>query len=359
MKKQYRLLLLLVLIPYLGFSNDDFTYSKQRNIKKAYIVNSDAGINIDNSYGTIFVTTWDEDKIEIEVLIKVSGDSEKWVNQKLAGIDVDFIALKSMVTAKTTFVNTNTNNNGRNNNFEVNYTIKIPKNGTAKLNNKYGDIRTTDLFSTTDINCKYGRINLGKLNGNSNTIQISYCPSSTIESLKNGTITSKYSGLEMDKVNKLDLLSDYSEIDIIEGNDVKCNSKYGSVKIQKVNSLDANGNYLTIDIGSLSNQLKLNTKYSNVSIDAIQAKANNVTIVAGYSGVDIGFQSNYVFDFDVSVKYADFKYDNELSVNSKEETNNRANNTKRVSGFFKKKGVNKITVTSDYGSVKLYKNESK
>jgi hypothetical protein len=353
MKKQYNLFLFLVLIPFLGFSNDDFTYSKQRNIKKAYIVNSDAGINIDNSYGTVFVTTWDEDKIEIDVLIKVSGDSEKWVNQKLAGIDVDFIALKSMVTAKTVFVNTNTKGNGRNNNFEINYTIKIPRNGTVKLNNKYGNISTSDLFSTTDINCKYGAINLGKLNGNSNTIQIGYCSNSTIEYLKNGAITSKYSELKIDAVSKLDLLSDYSEIEIIEGNDVKYNSKYGSVKIQKVNSLDANGNYLSIDIGSLSNQLKLYTKYSNVSIDAIQAKANNVTIMAGYTGVDIGFQPNYVFDFDVTVKYADFKYGNELDVSSKEETNY----TKKVSGFYKKKGVNKITIISDYGNVKMFKNQ--
>jgi hypothetical protein len=353
MKKQYNILLFLFLIPFIGFSNDDFTFTKQKNISKAYIVNSDAGINIDNSYGSIFVTTWNEDKIEIEVLIKVSGDSEKWVNEKLAGIDVDFIGLKSMVTAKTVFTNTSSKNNGRNNNFEINYTIKIPKNGTVKLNNKYGNIGTSDLFSTTDINCKYGKINLGKLNGNSNTIQIGYCSNSTIEYMKNGAIISRYSGLKMDEVSKLDLLSDYSEIEIGEGNDVKYNSKYGSVKIKKVNSLDANGNYLTIAVGSLSNQLKLYTKYSNVSIDAIQAKANNVTIMAGYSGVDIGFQSNYVFDFDVSVKYADFKYDNELNVNSREETNS----TKRVSGYFKKKGVNKITITSDYGNVKLYKNE--
>ena len=82
MKKQFNiLLLLLLLIPFLGFSNDDFNYSKQKVINKAYIVNSDAGINIENSYGSIFVTTWNEDKIEIEVLIKVSGDKEKWVNK--------------------------------------------------------------------------------------------------------------------------------------------------------------------------------------------------------------------------------------------------------------------------------------
>ena len=354
MKKHFNILLItLLLVPFLGFSNDDFNYTKQKVINKAYIVNSNAGINIDNSFGSIFVTTWNEDKIEIEVIIKVSGDNEKWVNTKLNAIDVDFMALKSMVSAKTTFTNTSTQKNGKDNSFEINYTVKIPKNGTVKLNNKYGNIGTSDLFSTTDINCKYGKINLAKLNGNSNKIQISYCSNSTIEFLKNGAVTARYSGLKMEEVNKLDLLSDYSEIEIIEGNDIKYNSKYGSVKIKKLNSLDGNGNYLTIYVGSLSNQLKLNTKYSNITIDAIQAKANNVTILSGYSGVDVGFHPNYIFDFDISVKYGEFKYDNELNVSSREETNT----TKRISGFYKKKGENKISVTSDYGNVKLYKKE--
>lgn len=354
MKKQFNILLLtLLLVPFLGFSNDDFNYTKQKVINKAYIVNSDAGINIDNSFGSIFVTTWNEDKIEIEVVIKVSGNSEKWVNTKLDAIDVDFTALKSMVSAKTTFTNTSTQKNGRDNSFEINYTVKIPKNGTVKLNNKYGNIGTADLFSTTDINCKYGKINLAKLNGNSNTIQISYCSNSTIESLKNGTISARYSGLKMEEVNKVDLSSEYSEIEIVEGNDVKYSSRYGSVKIKKLNSLEGNGNYLTIYVGSLSNQLKLNTKYSNITIDAIQAKANNVNILSAYSGVDVGFQPNYFFDFDISVKYGDFKYDNELNVNSREETNT----SKKFSGFYKKKGGNRVSITSDYGNVKLYKND--
>jgi len=354
MKKLYNILLLiLLLIPLLGFSNDDFSYTKQKVINKAYVVNSDAGINIDNSYGNIFVATWNEDKIEIEVLIKVSGDSEKWVNEKLAGIDVDFTALKSLVSAKTVFNNLSNKNNGNNNNFEINYTVKIPKNGSVKLNNKYGTIGTSDLFSATDVNCIYGKINLGKLNGNSNRIQIGYCSKSTIDYLKNGSVTSRYSELTIDRVAKIDLVSDYSEIEIGDGSDVKYNSRYGSVKIDKVNSLDVNGNYLSIGIGSITNQLKLYTKYSNVSIDAIQPKANNVAIVAGYTGIKIGFDSNYIFDFDVSVRYADFKYDNALNVNSKEE----ANHTKRVSGYFKKKGENKVSVTSEYGNVKLYKND--
>jgi hypothetical protein len=353
MQKQFKIFIFLFLLPFIGFSNDDFSYSKQKTISKAYIVNSDAGIDIENSYGSIFVSTWNEDKIEINVQIKVSGDSEKWVNQKLDAIDVTFIGLKNLITAKTIIENSVSNKNGRNNNFEINYTIKIPKNGAVTLNNKYGNISTTDLFSTTDINCKYGKINLASLNGNNNKIQIGYCTTSTIEFLKNAAVISKYSELKIVNVAKIDLISDYSEIKINEAVDVKYNSKYGSVKIGKAKSIEANGNYLTIDIGSISNQLNLYAKYSNVSIDTIESKANNITIVAGYSGVNLGYQANYFFDFDVTVKYCDFKYDNELSVNSKEETNY----TKRVSGFYKKKGENKITITSNYGNVKLYKNE--
>ncbi|WP_281225034.1 hypothetical protein [Flavobacterium aquiphilum] len=354
MKKLYNVLLLILLLsPFLGFSKDDFSYTKQKVINKAYVVNSDAGINIDNSYGNIFVTTWNEDKIEIEVVIKVSGNDEKWVNQKLDGIDVDFTALKTLVSAKTVFNNVGNKNNGKNNNFEINYTVKIPRNGTVKLNNKYGNIGTGDLFSTTNINCSYGKINLGKLNGNSNTIVIGYCSNSTIEFLKNGSVTSKYSGLKMDEANKLDLQSDYSEIEINEGNDVRYTSRYGSVKAKKINSLEGVGNYLTIYVGSLSNDLKLSTRYSNVNIDAVQAKASNVSIDAAYTGVNVGFTPNFAFDFVVDVKYGDFKYDNEMTVNSKEETNT----SKRFSGFYKKRGDNKVLISSNYGNVKLYKRD--
>jgi hypothetical protein len=354
MKKQYKIFFLIFLMSFAGFSNEDSSYSKQKTISKAYIVNNDAGITIDNSYGSLFVTTWNEDKIEIEVIIKVSGDNEKWVNQKLESISVDFIGLKNMVTAKTVFDNSSNNNRGRNNNFEINYTIKIPKNGSVKLNNKYGNISTTDLFASTTINCKYGKINLGRLNGNHNDIEIGYCSKSTIDFIKQGTLTSKYSSIKTNEVSKLSLFSDYSDIEFETVNDLKFNSKYGSIKSANVNSLDGSAGYLTIDIGILSSQLTVDAKYSSIKVNSILSKAKNVTINAGYTGINMGYQFNYMFDFDINTKYSDFKFDTaDLSIISREETNN----TKQIKGFHKKKGENKITISSNYGNVKLIKNQ--
>ena len=67
---------------FFRFSNDDSFISKQKNIKKTYSVNSNAGIDIDNKYGNISISTWDEDKIDIDITIKVNGPNENWVNEK-------------------------------------------------------------------------------------------------------------------------------------------------------------------------------------------------------------------------------------------------------------------------------------
>lgn len=355
MKKQFKLLLLLfALIPFLGFSNNpDYIHTKQKNIKKAYFVNSDAGLYIDNSYGNISVTTWDEDKTELDIVIKVSGDNENWVNQRINDIDVDIIALKGLITAKTILGNSSYKNNGKNNSFQINYTLKIPKKGSVKLHNKYGNITTSALFSEAEIKCKYGKIALDRLSGNSNNIQVEYCSNSTISFLKNASITAKYSNLKIGEVTKLDLASDYTDVDIQESDVVKYISKYGNIKIQNVKSLDATGNYLTLKVGELSNTLKLSTKYSNVTIGTINAKANNVNIAASYTGLNIGFDANYAFDFNVTVKYANFKYDNELEINSKEDSNN----LKKYIGFYKKRGVNNVSIISDYGNVMLVKKQ--
>ena len=124
MKKHYKILILFILIPLLGFSNDDTYVSKQKNIKKTYIVNSNAGIDIDNKYGNISVSTWDEDKIDLDITIKVSGGNEDWVNEKLNSIDININALKSMVSAVTSIGNTALKSKGSSNSFEINYIIK-------------------------------------------------------------------------------------------------------------------------------------------------------------------------------------------------------------------------------------------
>jgi hypothetical protein len=353
MKKQYNYILLFLLVPFLvQAATNDFIHSKQKNIKKAYYVNPNAILAVDNSYGSLVVTTWDEDKIELDVQIRVSGDNENWVNQKIDAITIDIQALKGLVTAKTIFENSNIKSSGKKNSFEINYILKIPRNGSIKLNNKYGNITTTDIVSNAEIKCKYGKITTGKLQGISD-INIEYCNNSSIEIIKNGQINARYSSIKIDETNKLQLTSDYTDIEILNGDSVACTSDYGKIKISKIRNLEASGDYLTIQIGEITGSLSLQTKYSSLAIQSVHAKAKSQMISAAYTGITIGFQTNYYFDLNAILKYANLKYDSALEMDSKEENSQ----TKKYTGFHKRKGINSMTITSNYGNVVLTQNQ--
>jgi hypothetical protein len=342
----------LILLPASSYSNCfDAIFVKTKNIKKAYYVNSDAGINIDNSYGNVTLSTWDEDKIELDINIKVSGTNEAWVNQRINEIDVDINALKNLVSAKTILGNTNYRAKGNNNSFEINYIIKIPKKGGVTIRNKYGSIFANDLWSTTDLYCKYGKIATGKLYGGKNTIQMEYCPGSTIEYINYGAITARYSGLRIDLFSRIDLLSDYTDVNILEGDLIKYSSKYGTLIIEKAKSVEGTANYMTLKFGEINDNFKLTAKYCEITIDNLSAKSNDLAINAGYSNMKIGYNNNFAFDFDINVRYANFKYENDLIFSDREETNY----SKSFQGYFNKKGLHKLTINSDYGNINLLK----
>ncbi|PBJ15612.1 hypothetical protein [Flavobacterium sp. ACN6] len=352
MKKHYNFLILLLLIPFLGFSNDDTYITKQKTIKKTYIVNSNAGIDIDNKYGNITVSTWDEDKIDLDITIKVNGPNENWVNERLNSIDVDITALKGMVSAVTTLGSSNLKSKGSNNSFEINYVIKIPKNGSIKLVNKYGNILVSNAESSTDINCKYGKVTLGKLNGTNNQIEIAYCQNSSIDYVKSGNINARYSGLKINTSGNINLEANYTDVNLNEAQNIKYSCNYGTFKFQKINSLSGSGNYLTISIGEISSNFSFDTNYSKINIDTMNEKAGNVTINSGYTDISLGYAPNYAFDFDISARYSNIKHDNTLDISVSE----TKSNSKRIAGFYKKKGQNKVNISSNYGNISLIKN---
>ncbi|WP_428232916.1 hypothetical protein [Flavobacterium sp.] len=349
MKKHYNILTLFLLLPFLGFSNDDSFISKQKNIKKTYIVNSNAGIDIDNKYGNITVSTWDEDKIDLDITIKVTGGNENWVSERLNSIDVDITALKSLVSAVTNLGNSSLKSRGSSNSFEINYVIKIPKNGTVKLNNKYGNITTFTLESSTDISCKYGKVILGKLNGTNNRIELGYSQNSSIDYIKNGNIEARYSGLKINESGNLNLDANYSDVSLQEGQNIKYDGNYGGFKFQKINSLVGSGNYLTISVAEVSNSLTIESTYSKINVELMNEKSKNVNINTGYTNISLGYDANYSFDFDINTKYGNIKNDSSLDVSVSE----IKNNSKRISGYNKKKGQNKVVINSNYGNVIL------
>ncbi|MFN3640164.1 MAG: hypothetical protein ACK4UK_04535 [Flavobacterium sp.] len=347
MKKLSKILILLWSITSLASGTLPGKFTKQKTIKKSVAVNPNATLDIHNKYGNVMVTTWNENTIEIDVVIKLSSDDEKWIDNRLADINVDFSGGKSLFVAKTNFGKPL--KTSRNSSIEVNYTVKIPKNGNLKVTNHYGGIITHDLVGETELECKYGKVSLGKLNNVKNSIKIDYCSKSTIEYINGGDINARYSGLSIGDFKNVSLNSGYSDVTFQSGDHLNFKSNYGKIILGAINKLEGSGNYLTIKIEELFGSLKLNTNYSNFNIDMIGSKAKDITINANYTNIKMFHATNYHYDFSVSTKYGNFKTNAELDYDTKIETST----SKSYSGFYKKAGNNQITINSNYGNVQL------
>ncbi|AWI26396.1 DUF4097 family beta strand repeat-containing protein [Flavobacterium pallidum] len=321
----------------------DGLVKKEKKISKAYNVNADAIADIKNKYGNIYVATWDENKIQIDVVITVEGRDEKKVDKRLSSIDVAFEALKAKISAKTIFGGEAENKT----NMEVNYTVRIPRKGSIDLNNKYGNIIVDRISGYANIDCQYGNLTIGDLQGDINSIRLKYCDKTTIGSAKSITLDSQYSNVNLKKADNIIYSGDYSNFSAQETGKVIYKGDYGELFLGEVDDITIRGDYLTMKIVMLNKNLASNTSYSNLNL-GIAAKANNVAINGDYSNFEIRYDADYSFDFDIALRYTDLKSSG-LTFQSKKESGTSSN----YKGFYKSAGKNKLNIALEYGDLKL------
>lgn len=359
MKSIYKTTLLLLLIPLISFGNNDKRkHEKSKTITKEYTVNSDARVSLDNKYGNLKITTWNKNRVEIEVQIIVKGDDLGDVEDKLKDINVAFNASASYVEATTTFGNKKNSwswwKKSNNINYQINYTVKMPQSNSVNLDNDYGNIYLDKLSGKADINCDYGKIFIGELLALDNNINLDYCSISTIRYMKSGDINVDYSKLTIENSDDIKLNSDYSTITFNEAKSINFNMDYGSITIDDANDVNGNSDYASMRFGTIRKNLEIDTEYGSIKVEKLAKGFENVTISGQYAGIKIGIESNVVFNFVLDLQYASFRRDDrnvELFKSISKSTE------KYYEGKYGKGNTtSKIKIKSQYGGVSFNEN---
>ncbi|MGB5229077.1 MAG: hypothetical protein WBN55_12500 [Eudoraea sp.] len=354
-------LIALLLVPVMARANNGDLkgkYSKEKTIKKEYDVNSDALLKISNSYGNLTLSSWNENRVVIEVHIKTSGNNESKVQEKLDKITVDFEASSDMVSAKTIYNKDKGSwgwNWGKSNNvnMQINYTIKLPIKNSVHLNNDYGNIMLDRIDGHAKISCDYGRLEIGELHGRNNELKFDYTSKSTIEYVNSAKISADYSGFTIQKAGNLYISADYTNAAIGQMENLEYTSDYGKLDVVEANNVQGNGDYINVKLGTIHGNVDINADYGSVGIANMAQDAGNISIRSDYTGIKIGYDPMYNFNFEISTEYAGVngKDDFEISI-SKEKSNDRY-----YKGFYgSAASENMISITSDYGGITFIKN---
>lgn len=358
-------IILLTLIPAIAFcgnTNDSERlagrHNKQKRITKQYNVSADALLKINNSYGNIDISTWDKNTVSIEVIIKVSGDDEQKVAERLDEISVEFQQTPAGVSAKTIFPNNNSSwwnslfGKGNNLHREVNYIIKAPVTNNVDLNNDYGGIFLDKLNGNSRISCDYGRMDIGELNGTSNNISFDYSRNSHFGYINKAIINADYSEFTVDDAKSLEIYADYTTSNIRRVEFITFNCDYGSMRIDKVKKVSGNGDYLTTRLGQVHQSVDLNLDYGSLQIEKLVKGSGDVKIKTDYTSTKIGYAEDHPFRFRINTSYGSVKGLDDMQVNKQ----NQSNTSKNYSGYhLASSGPGSITIDASYAGITFEK----
>lgn len=330
-----------------------WAHEKSKTIKREFDVNSDALLRINNKYGNVETVSWDQNRVEIEVKITVSGNNESKVDSRLQQIDVKFSNSPSEVSAKTVIESSSGWwNTGNKMNYQIDYKIKVPVTNSVNLTNDYGNITLNEIQGPAEINCDYGKILIGSLFHEDNEINIDYTSNSVIEFMNTGKINADYSQLTVEKSKSIQLNADYTDTKIENIEDLNFVCDYGKIEVGRANSIDGHGDYLTMRFDDVYKNLTIEADYGSIKVDKLMKGFELVTIRSDYTGIKMGLEDGISFNFTAKLSYGGFDYDGD-NINYLKKI--VKSSSKFYQGYVNQENSGSvIDIVSDYGGVKLY-----
>lgn len=359
LKIQFRLALLLLLMPFITLANTDIETAKttkERTIKKSFNVSSTATLKVKNSFGNIDIITWDENQIVFDISIKVTGNNAEKVQDRLDRIDVEFSSSNDLVSAITEIEKNEKNwwSWGKKTNLkmEIDYIIKIPMTNNVDLTNKFGSINLDKLKGTSKIRCDHGKITTKELMSDNNVISFNHTKDSYFEYIKEGQISANHSGFTIAKTEEATIKANHTRSIIEYAENVEYDCNHGSLKIDNINNLEGKGSHLTVRIGNVFKNLTLKSSHGSLKIDRIAPKTNTISIDSKFTGLTIGYDSAYNFNFDLDLAHSSLRDSDGFNFINKE-----INHTsKKYEGYYgSKDSGNMVKINSQHGSVSLKK----
>lgn len=348
MKTRIRFTVLVFLCAVLSnavWAKDEYT----RIIRKEFIVNADAQLVINNSFGKVHCNSWDKNVILIEVQISVMAPDEKSATKVLESINVSITGTASQVEAKST-IPPNGFNRARSS-LRIDYTVSMPASVNLDLTNKFGDVFVNELAGKGKISLGYGKLEANKLSNSDNLIDIKF-GNANIESLKGAVVNLKYSDFKLGYAGSLRLDSKYSNINADKIISFVFNSEGGKLEMVNSSVLDGTTKFTNINITRLEKKLALEIHYGACDIQEVPADFSDISIRNKYGNVNIGIAEQASYSLDAEMKFCDLDFPEGKAVINQRNISNTSKSYKATVGK-ESEASSKIFVRSEFGSVSL------
>lgn len=341
------LLLLILSSPLLA---GKFT-ERSKNINKNYTVSAATMVEVDNAFGTVNVTGWDQNKVELAVEIKVEAKNEQAAQELLdrISVEIDDKRPESLLSFRTDMEEKNNYWNKNGERFEINFTIKMPRGNALRVDNRHGETVLGDLSGEMDIETRHGDLRAGKLSGDVD-IEVSF-GSLYATQLGEGKLKLRHSSdSEVRMAGALRLDMEHSELEIDESDAINLSLRHGELELEKGTVVDGTIQHSNLEVGQLTQGITASMQHSSLEIDQLAKDFAEVNLDVQFTGVEIGIAQGASFSFEADFSFGDVDYpsgDFEITHREKEM------HTVKYKGKAGSGGDARIRIDGSHGNARL------
>jgi hypothetical protein len=279
-----------------------------RHITKTYRVSNTVTVEISNKYGRIHIIPWDNDSVRFTIDMRIRAKDKLKVDKIKQNVEFEFTPSQYFLIAHTKFgeggsdvikdiMDIAGSYFSASNSVTINYTVMVPSQASLKIDNKFGDVYLEDHNGPVNLTLSYGDLKANRLNGRTDLKITS--GDAEVDYIKEGYIFISYSNFHVRESNRLTAQTQSSVVTIEKINSIKLNSRRDKLFINEIGYLSGESYFSNIDIDRLRNDVALNSRFGDISIDDIQRSCESINISSELTDINLSFARPMSFGFEL------------------------------------------------------------
>jgi DUF4097 and DUF4098 domain-containing protein YvlB len=337
-------------------------YENSRAVREAYKIAPSVEVQVINKYGDIHLVPWEKDSVVFEIDFSVISNKQSKVDKIFDYVDFDFKATAYYVIAQTVFEGQNTIwsemadvagtifSSGTT--TRIDYTVYFPAHNAVKVENKFGNLYTTDHTGKVDIRLSNGDMKAHSLTGPTR-LNIEF-GNVSIDEIASATVTLGYAEINLDRLDDVTFESRSSKIYLNNAKILHLDSRRDRYYIKSLGELSGESFFSYLSIDNVTSKINLKTNYGDVKIMDVSDTFQQMDFNSQYSDLSFFLDQDHFFDFDITRDDRSSVISSTNVISKKEDPVAGVEKTFRASVTAGKAGKQRVPVIVNIKSGKIY-----
>ncbi|MGD1947144.1 MAG: hypothetical protein ACFB0A_12995 [Croceivirga sp.] len=267
-----------------------------KTVKKTFPLTDTGELILENKYGNVTITGWDNDEVSIEMEIKVNHRKRDKAENLLSRIRPDinsgrsFVSIRSEINDRNTgwfadfFNRTNPIDFDRSH-VEIDFEVFLPKKSKLNITNRFGDVFIEDWNGELRVLMEHGSLWLNEdLNKSDIILKFGKIRA---KNMKYSSVNIKNGELNMGNAKSLRLNTSGTEMKIGTVNSLEVYSNKDDIVIDEVGTIYGSLKFTTLTLEHLAQDVDLTMKITDFKVKHISMPETEISIEQESSDIDI------------------------------------------------------------------------